>query len=208
MQGWLWTVERVRVWQSLPSCQCLLLPPLPFPSGLSGCHECSDGSGLPFPGSFPPCTSELARLVSASLESAWLTKLLAFNELNCSKTWRFGILLSRVICILTGYTRTLGLCQRNKLLMLEFPTRHVGKADVFLRLMSQCPPSNRMTASYVDTAHLFASLILPLLLLLYPFLLLPPPCLPPPSPLFIQTLLCKGLSRPQSHKLHSILLCG
>lgn len=133
--------------QSLSSCRHPLLLQVPFMSGPPGCNTNGQKAWLPFPESFPSCMLQLTRLVAASRGPAWLTKLLIFDELNCSKTWRFGILLSRVICILTGYAWTLGLAQRNKLLMLEFPTRQVGETDIFLGFMFQCQPSNHVRAS-------------------------------------------------------------
>lgn len=148
---------------------------------------------LPLPGS---CMSELTRFVSASLGPTWLNKLLVFDELNCSKTWRFHILLSRAICILTGYAWTLGLTQRNKFLVLEFPVRQVGEADTLFRPMFQGQPSNPVIGPSTFLCLPFPSL----LLLPCPFLL------PPPITLFLQVLLFEGLSRPQSHQLYSILL--
>lgn len=127
---------------SILCCSKCLLRQVPPDSNTNG-----QKAWLPFSESFPPCTSQHTILRSASLGPAWLTKLLIFDELNCSKSWRFGILLSRVICILTGHAWTLGLAQRNKLLMLEFPTRRVGETDIFLGFMFQCQPSNRVRAS-------------------------------------------------------------
>lgn len=104
---------------------------------------------------FPTPCVRLTRLVPASPGLAWLTKLLVFDELNCSKTWSFGILLSGVICILTGCSWTPGLAQRNKLLMLEFPIGKSGRQIFFSDFCSSVSPE----VVWMGIAYFFAFLI-------------------------------------------------